>query len=286
VDQQLIDLYHHHLGVGFDRQLRLADFLEKKAPGADWEYDPATGVLAFGPKVAFEAPVIGSHAARTNSWMWAWADHHLKLTLTNRALGTTVRALAARLGVHAFAENAFPLEPLLGADLAQSAAHVFGIILAGELGYDAYFIADHDAGRETILVRDDRLTVAERHPLGRVLTVFPQLAGAMPVLDARAALTHYAKAYNLTVTDEAGRLTLTGDGKGELAAAFDARGRLTSLDGNVTPQKGAAPPPAKTKPATKKKPVPAKKAPAAKKKAAAPPKTKPVAAKKKPRGTT
>ena len=96
---------------------------------ADWEYDTETATLNFG-KLRFEAPFVGSHAFHNNSWLWGWSNKHLKLTITNRALGDTVRMLVHRLGVHALAAAGFSLEPLLGPELTDDAAHVFGMILS------------------------------------------------------------------------------------------------------------------------------------------------------------
>jgi hypothetical protein len=257
VDQQLLDLYHRHVGTGFDRQLRFDDYLNRKAPGERWDFDTETAVLAFGPKLKFEAPLVGSHADHNDSWMWSWANRNLRLTITNRALGDTIRAHAHRAMVPAFAQPAFPLEPLIGADLTRHAPHVFGAVLVGELGYDAYFLAPYDGGRALLLIRDDRLQFTERHPLARVLTVFPQVIAALPVSDHRAALTEYAKAYGLHVADMPGGLKITGEHSGELTATFDPRGRLAKLEGTgvtVPKPRPAAPP--------KKKPAKAKKKPA------------------------
>ena len=289
MDQSLLDLYHRHAGTGFDRQLRLADLIDKKAPGEDWAYDVPTAALSFGPKVQFEAPLIGSHADHNGSWLWAWANRNLRLTLTNRALGDAVRALAHKASVPAFAATAFPLEPLLGGELTEHAAHVFGIVVARELGYDTYFVTPYDGGRGVVLVRDERLQAPERYPLWRVLTVFPQLVAALPVPEHKPALAAYARDYGLTVTPEGGGLRVTGPGKGVLTARFDDRGRLVGLDGADVPMP-KPPTPAKkpTKPAAKK---PAKKAavkkgtkkPAAAAKAAGKKTRKPVAkAAKKP----
>ena len=128
MDQQLIALYHRHVASAFDRQLRFDDFLERKAAGRNWEYDSETATLAFG-KLKFEAPLVGSHAEHNNSWLWAWSNKHLKLTVTNRALGDTVRVLVHRLGVHALAAPGFSLEPSSGSELTEDAAHVLGMVL-------------------------------------------------------------------------------------------------------------------------------------------------------------
>src|SRR5205085_501956 len=109
-----------------------------------------------------------------------------------------------------------------------------------------------------LLIRDDRLKFTERNPLGRVLSVFPQVIAALPVFDHKAALADYARDYGLTVAEQPRLLKITGSGSGELTATFDDRGRLTSLVGTgVAPPKPPAPP--RRKPAKKAKPAAAKK---------------------------
>ena len=266
MDEQLIALYHRHVAMAFDRQLRFADFLSRKEAGKKWQYDIETATLSFG-KLKFEAPIVGSHAHNNNSWLWAWSNKNLKLTLTNRALGDTVRATVHRLGVHPLAAPGFSLEPLLGSELTESAPHVLGAILSRELEFDAYYLTPYDGGCGLVLVRDDRLKLNEKHPLRRILTVAPQVISALSVYDHKAAFTHYARDYGVSVGEEPHQVKLLS-GKDSLTATFDDRDRLTKLEGTVQPEdppaKKSPPKAAKGKTNTK----PAKKAvakPAAKK---------------------
>jgi len=273
MDEQLSVLYHRHVGMAFDRQMRFQAFLRKKLVGGEWEYDTNTATLSFG-KVQFEAPILGSHASHNNSWLWAWSNKHLKLSVTNRALGDTVRALVHRLNVHALGAPAFALEPLLGPTLAQSAVHILGVFLVGELGYDAYQAFPNDGSTELVLIRDDRLKFVEKHPLVRIATQFTGVLGSMPVMDDKAALTAYAHDYGLTVTEGPNTLKITAGGKDELTATFDAEGHFTNFDGVAIPEPKPVKKAVKKKPPAKKKPtakVAAKKA-VAKKEAVAKPK--------------
>ncbi|MCI0700291.1 MAG: hypothetical protein L0241_04335 [Planctomycetia bacterium] len=243
MDEQLIALYHRHVAMAFDRQLRFADFLARKEAGKKWEYDVETATLSFG-KLKFEAPISGSHAHNNNSWLWAWSNKNLKLTLTNRALGDTVRATVHRLGVHALAAPGFSLEPLLGSELTEHAPHILGSILSRELEFDAYYLTPYDGGCGLVLVRDDRLKVAEKHPLRRILTVFPQVISALPVYDHKAAFTRYAHDYGVSVGEELHQVKLLA-GKDSLTATFDERDRLTKLEGTVQPEEPPAKKPSK-----------------------------------------
>ena len=248
MDQQLIALYHRHVAAAFDRHLRFNDFLERKAPGADWEYDSETATLSFG-KLKFEAPVVGSHAEHNNSWLWAWSNKHLKLTVTNRALGETVRMLVHRLGVHSLAAPGFSLEPLLGSELTEDAAHVLGMVLSRELDFNAYFLTPYDGGTGLTLIRDKRLAHTERKPLARIKTVFPQVIDALTVHDHRLAFASYVHDYDFTATDIPGGIRVK-QGKDELVARFDDRNRLTGIDGTIT-----AGPPRPARSAARKKPA-------------------------------
>jgi hypothetical protein len=277
MDEQLVALYHRHVAAAFDRQLRFNDFLDRKAGGEDWEYDTETATLAFG-KLKFEALFVGSHAFHNNSWLWAWSNKHLKLTVTNRALGDTVRVLVHRLGLHALAAAGFSLEPLLGPELTDDAAHVLGMILSRELGYNGYYLTPYDGGTGLTIIRDKRLDFTERRPLVRIITVFPQVIDALTVFDHKAALTSYASDYGVIVVEEPGRVKLA-QGKDELIASFDDLNRLTGIEGTVTAEV-LKPAKKMTKPPTTRRPKKVAKRAAAKSPANKPPaKTKPVAKK-------
>jgi hypothetical protein len=154
------------------------------------------------------------------------------------ALGEAVRGLAETAGIPALAADGLvPLDDLLDEDLVDQAAHLFGMVLAGELGFDAYYTMPFDGGRATALIRDDRLHFTEDYPLNRMVSVFSQVISATPVLDHRAAFIGYANAYRLKVAPEPDRVVVTTDAGGDLTATFDARGRLAQLQGTVVPKK-------------------------------------------------
>lgn len=277
MDDQLLTLYHRHVGSAFERQQRLLALLAKQTDG-EWFYEPTAATLTYG-KLTFEAPILGTHTPN-DSWMWATVNKNLRLTVTNRALVDTARAVSHRLGVHALGAPAFPLEPLVGPKLLPSSAHVLGVIFSTELGYDAFHTLPHEGGRELVLIRSDKLKAAEKRPLVRVAMTFPAAVKEMDVLDHKAALTGYAKDHGLTVADVPGGLKITGDGKDELTVTFDVAGRLAKLEGIAIPAPPPPPPkkPAKAvKPAAKKAAKPTPKATA--KKAAPKPAVKKAAAK-------
>src|SRR5262245_10051969 len=141
MDQALLALYHRHVAAAFDRQMRLADFLEREeAAGKPFKYTISAATLVFDDAVSFSALDLGSHADPDNSWLWAWCHPHLKLTPANQQLGQAVRKLGQRAGVAAFsADRQVSCDDLLGPDVSPVAAHLFAAIVVGELGFDAYY---------------------------------------------------------------------------------------------------------------------------------------------------
>ena len=254
MDQQLLELLDRFAGAAFDRQKRFDEFVAKKAPGAKKALDVEAGTLTFGPKLQFEALLAGVHVDHNDSWMWTWSNRTIRVSLTNRALGDTIRALAHKAMTPTFAKPAFPLDLILGPDLTPHAVNVFGTILLGELDYDAYWVAKHDGNPALFLIRDERLRTTEKHPLARILALFPKAMAALPVGDHRAAFFNYVHSYGFTPIEDGAKSTLTV-GKATLTATFDDRGKLKSLKGeNVAAPKAKPAVPAKPQPKAKVKP--------------------------------
>ena len=131
-----------------------------------------SAALTFGPALRFEADLLGTHA-QDGSWLWAWGNPGAELPPGNRRLAEAVRGLTARTGIAVFdAPGVGSCEQLLGRELAFGAAHVFGIVVCGELGYNAYYTMPYATGRAIGVIRDDRLLCNEPYPLVRVASTF------------------------------------------------------------------------------------------------------------------
>lgn len=182
MDHALIALYHRHVAAAFDQQMRLLDLLEQDASGQPWNYKISTATLTFGDGVCFEALDIGSHADPDNSWLWAWVHPHLKLTPTNRKLGSRVRKLGQKVGVTAFeADCQISCLDILGDELSPIAAHVFSVVIARELGFDAYYTMPFEHGRASAVIRDDRLRQDRSNPAARIMRIFSEVLNGFPV---------------------------------------------------------------------------------------------------------
>jgi hypothetical protein len=238
MDEQIIELFLRHVGMAFDQQLKLGEFLEGNTKSANWNYTISTGTLEFGTAIRFEAHDLGSHAFPDNSWFWAWCNPQLKLTAANQELGQKAQALGEKLGIQALtAKRYFDLGPVLDKELSEHAAHIFGIICSREFSYDAYYTMPFDNGRMVTLIRDNRLQFVEDHPIIRIQSVFPQVISALPVPNHHSAFMAYAQAYGLEVTSEQNREIVVNAKGNRLTASFDTSQRLTELKSTVGAKK-------------------------------------------------
>jgi len=230
MDEQLVSLYHRHVAAAYDRQLRLGDFLEREANGTNWHYQVSTATLSFGPTVKFQAHDLGAHAEIDNSWLWAWYGSQMNLTPTMGDLGEAVRKLGERHGIVAFSSTqSVDVAAILGEELGRIVSHVFGIIVSGELGYQAYYTMPYKRGRSTVLLRDARLRADEPDPLGRVATIFPQVLTGFPILDHRTALIGYLNSYAYVPKAEGRLVRVVENGVELLRAEFDETNHMTDL---------------------------------------------------------
>jgi hypothetical protein len=235
MDQALIGLYHQHVAAAFDRQMRLSDYLQREGvDGAVYSHRTSTATLTFGDSVHFTAFDIGSHADPDNSWMWAWVHPHLKLTRDNRELGDAVRKLGREVSSPTLLADAqLSCEDALGVDLSESAAHVFAAVVAGVLGFDAYYTMPFTHGRFAVVIRDPRLQTKVPNAVARILTVFPQVLTAIPIANHRAALTAYGAYYGFTAEEAPQTIRLLNEGEEVVRATFDTENRMVEMTGTV-----------------------------------------------------
>jgi hypothetical protein len=228
----LLDLYHKHVGAVFDRQMRFADYLQTHGDGGDWGYDVPSGVLTFGEALRFDAPLLGSFAENSASWLWAWANRHIELPAANRGLADAVTAI----GDSVFsAQQSIPCEDCLPAELIDIAAHVFGIVVAGELDFDAYYLMPYEGGCGVVVVKDERLRFSEPHPVLRISSIFTQAISTYPILDHPAAFVSYVRSYGLEAKLAIPCVLVTQNGAEVMTAEFDRQNRLVKLESTVSP---------------------------------------------------
>lgn len=236
MNRTLLDLYHRHVAAAFDRQMRLSDYLEANGGGEGWGYDVPSASLTFGKAVRFEAQLLGSFAVGNTTWLWAWANRHLQLPPANATLANAVRGLEKVHGLPLFScDEAIHCEEVLPEELIDGAAHVLGVFVAGDLGYDAYYTLPYEGGRGVAVIRDARLRVPEPYPLVRISSMFPQAIGGYPVLDHRAAFVAYVESYGFQAETIGQEVSVRSAEAPVMTARFDEFNRLVVLEGTVAP---------------------------------------------------
>jgi hypothetical protein len=231
MNQALIDLHHRHVAAAFERQNRLGELLEREGVSREpYEFKTSQATLTFGKTVRFDALDLGSYADPDDSWLWTWCDPNMNLTEANQKLAADVRALGQKTGIAEFeADGQFSCAELMGEELAPKAAYVLAAIVAGELGFDAYYSMPFQHGRFAVVIRDERLRAGPPDPVAKILATFPQVLGAIPVLDHRAAFIAYVQSHRLALDESAKSVRVLQNGKPVLTATFDGKNRLTGL---------------------------------------------------------
>lgn len=231
------DLFHRHIAAVFERQQRLGDLISEEGQGLPFAYTISKAELVFGKRLRFTALDLGSHAAQDGSWLWSWCDPSLKLTRENKRLAEEVRRLASTAGVPEFGADAqFDCAELIGAENAEEAAHAIASVVAGELGFDAYYrIPFSDELQGIALIRDERLRIPSPHPFARIASVFTEVICDFSIPDQRAALISYLRWHALAVEESAEAVRVVVDGEEELKATFDDRNLLVKLETRIRP---------------------------------------------------
>ena len=175
MDHQLIALYQRHVAPAFDRQLRFNEFLERKAPGADWEYDSETATLSFG-KLKFEAPVVGSHAGAIAAAILNEDARHDG--------GWTLGRLCAEI-----AHRGHQAVPGVGVEPAQAGERVVGkLALAADHGEGGLEAGVHPGQQRAVVGREVGQAATHAAAVVAELAVARDAAGGEP-LDESAGST-------------------------------------------------------------------------------------------------
>ncbi len=237
---KLLSLYHKHVAYAFDLQLRMSDFLESNAKGAQWNYTVSEAKLIFGKsgflgkQLTVEGHLLGSYASPDMSWLWAWNNPHMNLTAANAQLKDKVQSLGTKYGINLFTSTSqVAMEPLLGPPLVDITPDVLAMIVSRELNYQAYYKSPFDHGAAAIAISDNRLNVVEEQPLIRISTMFLQVVSAVPVLNHREAFIGYCRAYGLSHRESGDDVTILGPRDSSIIATFDGQNRMTKMNGNL-----------------------------------------------------
>ncbi|MBX9669212.1 MAG: hypothetical protein K2X93_16425 [Candidatus Obscuribacterales bacterium] len=247
---QLISLFNQHICMSFDKQMRLAEWLEvseKKAGGGkkgllggkkgskanSWNYTISTATLELG-SAKFTALSLGTFAFPDTTWFWTWHNpSSQKLTPENLQLRKSIESIGTKYGISAFSIPAyFKVDPFLGFAINEAAADIFAAITVGELGFDAYYKLPFEHGAGIAVIRDERLAFTEKKPVRRMLEIIPKTFMAITVPNHKEACISYARAYGLKCQEEGDTIKVNANGE-ELAATFDQLNRLIDLKASI-----------------------------------------------------
>jgi len=94
----------------------------------NWDYDSEAGTIVFStqrvPKVVAQVQVVGTTSAKSNTWLWAWANESVPRDLMASALA--VRDFGQREGLGALVEPELPDDEFIGWEMTAIAAKVAG----------------------------------------------------------------------------------------------------------------------------------------------------------------
>ncbi len=215
--QDLLDRYG---AVAFDRQHDLLEFIQ----GQSWGFDMDSGMLSFGEKLKAPAQLIGSFSYTQDSWLWGWANTGSGIPESLTVHSLRMKEIGEQNSIEQLVNSGFDTDEMQG--------HIFAMIGAGLFGASAYYPADYGEGYLFMTLESPELDKYAAAQPPRILTAFPQFISSFEV-NHRVALKHYLQAKGFSVREEGFKM-FGSLGKNEVAAEFDAQGRLTSLNGQIT----------------------------------------------------
>ncbi len=233
----LFDLFHRHIGMAFDCQLRFADWLESQSNDGRWQHTVSTAELTLGGTLRYIAPYLGSYAEGNHTWLWAWDNPQLPLPTEGVPLVERVRQLASVTGCRVFAESGLlSADELFGEHIAEHAAHAMASIVRGLLGYDAYYTIPFNGGRGVVVFHEPAFFEHGPPPLIALSSRFTQLISALPIPDQKAAFVGYATDLGLSLEHSGSTVHGSLAGDGVVLAEFDHLNRLTELKSTLNPR--------------------------------------------------
>lgn len=126
---KLQELYETHVLMGMRKQRHFASLLGPH----DWLYDKEAGTMAFPPGPTYQAQLLGTEAAASDSWLWAWANPDSKIPEDQLRAANRLRELGQEWGVEEWTTPQLPREQL--------PAHLLGTVALAVLEQPAYYRA-------------------------------------------------------------------------------------------------------------------------------------------------
>jgi hypothetical protein len=213
------DLFLQHIGRSWDKQKALGDLI--KGSGR-WDYDQRTATLKFSNSYTFKIQMVGTESTISNTWLWTWA---------NTGSPTPLAMMHASLVARDFGEKNDVAELVTPKLLLSNEVNggTLLMVVCGIYGGDSFYRGPYDNGAMFMLIKDPKYPQLEHHPIHRVVEIFPQLLGYVPIKEQRTALYYYLQSYDLSPQADGEALVAHHSDGLSLRATFDHRERLINL---------------------------------------------------------
>ena len=155
--------------------------------------------------------------------MWGWANTQSGMPEHLLQYANQLKAIGEEKNIRELTEGHYSTD--------EGFEHKMGMAACGYFKSKSYYCANYGQGTLVVLIDDDRIPAIDLNRLEKIMTIFPQLIGAV-ALHHRNAFENYLidKGFSLiqsekNVEGSKNNRTVTGE--------FDELGRLTSLKGKL-----------------------------------------------------
>lgn len=204
--------------IAFERQLVLMDRL---GPEHEVELSIRRARAGFGAGREYGVQLLGTRAAATDTWLWAWANEAAPVPAEALAAVKKVKQVGKKRLAPELVEAEFPLEPV---DLD---AHTLALVATSIAELPAYYRFPYEGGAlfAALEIPGFELPPPDARRIARVIEeVTNRIA-----LEPRIAVETYLRERGATVRGERSRVQARfADGQ-ELTAEFDEQGRPARL---------------------------------------------------------
>lgn len=139
---KLQELYETHLLMGLRKQRHFASLLGEHS----WQYDKQAGTMTFEPGHTFQVQLLGTEAAASDTWLWAWANPDSNIPEGQLSAANRLRQLGQEWGVEEWTTPQLAREQL--------PAHLLGAVALAVLEQPAYYRASMSDTNLLCLITD------------------------------------------------------------------------------------------------------------------------------------
>ena len=214
-------LLSQYVGVGFAKQLAFADLLGERG----WGVDLGEGQVTFGDDLKFPIQLLGSESDGDESWLWAWANEASNLPSALLKSCRDLKELGSKLDVSELIERSCSTSIVDG--------HSIAMIASGLDSTSCYCRGPYDGGALYFLVRDLPKEVISPVSSERAITTISQVTSTFDV-DHRQMTKSFLSSQGFKVTEAESQISSYCE-SGNIRIEFDSEGRLSNIDGTLTP---------------------------------------------------